>query len=116
MSDIGGESASAAAAPEASRDEHAEVERLRAEVERLRSEKAGAAVRRRRIGWRTPVATVLIVLGCVLAPLSVLGVWSANQVSDTNRYIENIEPLIHNPAIQNALADNVTNQITSHTT
>ncbi len=114
MSDIGGESASAAAAPEAGRDEQAEIDRLRAEVEQLRSEQAKAAVRRRRIGWRTPVATLLIVLGCVLAPEAVLGVWSANQVSDTSRYIENIEPLIHNPAIQNALADNVTNQITSH--
>jgi len=113
LSDVGGESASAAAAPEAGRDEQAEIDRLRAEVEELRSQQA-SKVRRRRIGWRTPVATLLIVLGCVLAPLSVIGVWSANQVSDTNRYIENIEPLIHNPAIQNALADNVTNQITSH--
>ena len=113
MSDMGGESASAAAAPEASHDQQAEIDRLRAEVEQLRSQQA-SAVRRRRIGWRTPVATLLIVLGCVLAPVSVLGVWSANQVSDTNRYIANIEPLIHNPAIQNTLADNVTNQITSH--
>ena len=60
------------------------------------------------------MATLLIVLGCVLAPEAVLGVWSANQVSDTSRYVANIEPLIHDPAIQNSLADNVTNQITSH--
>jgi hypothetical protein len=57
---------------------------------------------------------VLIVVGCVLAPLSVLGVWSANQVSDTSRYIANIEPLIHEPAIQNALTDKITGQITGH--
>jgi len=57
---------------------------------------------------------ILIVLGCVLAPLSVLGVWSANQVSDTSRYIANIEPLVHNPAIQNALTDKITLQVTSH--
>ena len=111
MSDMGSESASAA--PEASGDEQAEIDQLRAEVEELRKQQAGKG-RRRRIGWRAPVATLLIVLGCVLAPLSVIGVWSANQVSDTNRYIANIEPLIHNPAIQNALANNVTNQITSH--
>ena len=59
------------------------------------------------------MATVLIVLGCLLAPVSVLAVWSANQVSDTSRYIANIEPLIHDPAIQNALTDKVTNEITS---
>ena len=52
-------------------------------------------------------------IGCILAPLSVIGVWTANQVSDTNRYIANIEPLIHDPAIQNALTDKVTTAITS---
>ncbi len=112
---MGSESGPATAGPGHSLDDLAEIERLRAEVKQLRSEQAAkAAVRRRRIGWRTPVATLLIVLGCVLAPEAVVAVWSANQVSNTNRYIENIEPLIHNPAIQNALADNVTNQITSH--
>ena len=113
MTDIGDKSASAAENPEPSHDEQAEIDRLRAEVEQLRSKQA-STVRRRRIGWRAPVATILIVLGCVLAPVAVLGVWSANQVSDTSRYIANIEPLIHDPAIQNALTDKVTNQITSH--
>ena len=113
MTDTGDKSASAAASPDPSHDQQAEIERLRAEMEKLRSERAKAA-RRRRIGWRAPVATLLIVLGCVLAPVSVLAVWSANQVSDTSRYIANIEPLIHDPAIQRALTDKVTNQITSH--
>jgi hypothetical protein len=93
--------------------EAAENERLRAETAQLRSQQNGA-VRRRRISWRTPIAIVLIVVGCVLAPLSVLGVWSANQVSDTSRYIANIEPLIHNPTIQNALTDKITLEITGH--
>jgi hypothetical protein len=30
----------------------------------------------RRRGWRTPVAAVLIVAGCVLPPLSVAAVWT----------------------------------------
>ncbi len=93
--------------------EAAENERLRAETAQLRSQQSGA-VRRRRISWRTPIAIVLIVVGCLLAPLSVLGVWSANQVSDTSRYIANIEPLIHNPTIQNALTDKITLEITGH--
>ena len=50
-------------------------------------------------------------IGCILAPLSVIGVWTANQVSDTNRYVANIEPLIHDPAIQNALTDKITTAI-----
>jgi hypothetical protein len=66
---------------------------------------------RRRRGWRTPVAALLIVVGCVLAPLSVVAVWTANQVSDTSRYVANVEPLIKNPAIQNALTNKLTSEI-----
>src|ERR1700691_5934279 len=66
------------------------------------------------IGWRAPVAVVLIFLGCLLAPISVLGVWGANQVSNTDRYVANMEPLVHEPAVQNALTDKITAQITSH--
>src|SRR5205814_4250516 len=66
---------------------------------------------RRRRGWRTPVAVLLIVAGCVLAPLSVVAVWTANQVSDTSRYVANVEPLIKDPAIQNALTDKLTSEI-----
>jgi len=92
--------------------ERAEVERLRAEVNDLRTRQA-AATGRRRFSWRTPVAVFLIVIGCALAPDAVLGVWTANQVSDTSRYVANVEPLVHNPAIQNALTDKITNEITS---
>jgi hypothetical protein len=92
-------------------EERAELERLRAEVAQQHGQEKA---RRRRLGWRAPVATVLIVIGCVLAPVSVLGVWAANQVSNTDRYVANIEPLIHDPAIQNALTDKITIQITQH--
>jgi hypothetical protein len=93
-------------------DEPAEPDQLRAATAEPHDGQAGR--RRRRGRWRAPVAVVLIVLGCVLAPVAVIGVWTANQVSDTNRYIANIEPLIHEPAIQNALTDKVTTAITSH--
>ena len=112
MSDVGSEPAAAASDGELSQDERAELERLRAIAAEAESQGTGKA-RRRRMSWRTPVAIVLIFLGCVLAPVSVLGVWAANQVSDTGRYVANVEPLIHDPAIQNALTDKITNQITS---
>ena len=120
MSDSDGEPGPVAEDPEPSPDEHAEPSPdehadlspdERTELERLRAERKGQK-RRRRLGWRAPVATVLIVIGCLLAPISVVAVWTANQVSDTNRYIANIEPLIHDPAIQNALTDKITVQIT----
>ena len=63
--------------------------------------------------WRAPVAAVCIVLACVLAPVSVLGVWAANQVSNTDRFVANMEPLIHEPAVQNALSARITAEIDS---
>jgi len=41
----------------------------------------------------------------------VVAVWTANQVSDTSRYVANVEPLIKDPAIQNALTDKLTSEI-----
>jgi hypothetical protein len=100
--------------------EHAELERLRTEVAELRAraQKQGAAPPPRPAGaargrWRTPVAAVAVVLGCLLAPVSVLGVWAANQVSNTDRYVANMAPLIHDPAIQKALSARITDEITS---
>src|SRR6516165_4378434 len=90
--------------------DRAELERFRTEAAQLRRQRSGNK-RQRSGGWRTPVATLLIVVGCLLTPVSVLAVWTANQVSDTDRYVANIEPLIHDPAIQNALTDKVTTAI-----
>ena len=58
--------------------------------------------------WRTVVASVLIVLGCVLAPLSVLGVWARSQVTDTDRYVETMAPLASHPDVQEALTNRIT--------
>jgi len=104
-----------AAASDAARpgeDQEAELERLRMENAKLRQQ-AGAG-RRRHVSWRAPVSLVLIVLGCILAPVAVIGVWAGNEVSDTGRYVATVEPLIHDPAIQNYLAGQITTQITSH--
>ena len=93
-------------------DERAELERLRAENAELHD---GGAARpsRRRFSWRAFFATILIVLGCVLAPISVVGVWAGNQITDTGRYVATVQPLIDDPAIQNVLTDRITNEITS---
>ncbi len=65
------------------------------------------------MGWRGPLATLLIVLGCVLAPISVIAVWSANQVSNTDRYVANVSPLIREPAIRNAVTDKISTAISN---
>jgi hypothetical protein len=106
---------SAAANSELSPDERAELERLRAEKAELGGQEAAATgtARKRRFSWRTPVSIVLIVLGCILGPVAVLGVWAGNEVSDTGRWVATVEPLIHDPAIQAVLTDKITKEITA---
>src|ERR1019366_8977794 len=101
FSDRGGEPGPAAADPGPGQKD---------EQDELRGQRAGP-VRRRRLGWRTLVATILIVIGCLLAPVSVLAVWAANEVGNTDRYVATMEPLAHNPAIQNALTDKITTRL-----
>jgi hypothetical protein len=93
----------------------------RAEPERLRTENAGQpaappAARGHPGGrrWRPVVATLLIVVGCVLAPLSVVAVWTRNQVTNTDRYVATVAPLARDPAIQQAIADQVTAQVLTY--
>jgi hypothetical protein len=101
-------------------EERAELERLRAEVASLRAEARraqtaprdpAAAGRAGRQRWRTIVAVLLIVLGCVLAPLAGVAVWARNQVTNTDRYVATVAPLAEDPAIQQAITDQITAQV-----
>jgi hypothetical protein len=108
-------------APAASDHGGAEVERLRAEVASLRSRlqqqnqpdkgRVATAERTGRQRWRTILAALLIVVACVLAPLSVVAVWTKNQVTNTDRYLRTMAPLASQPAIQRALADRITAKV-----
>jgi|1186.fasta_scaffold13358_2 hypothetical protein len=98
-------------------DERAELERLRTELTQLRAESAsvppqrGGTTRAPRRWWRRIAATVLIVLSCLLAPLSVVAVWARSEVTDTDRYVDTVAPLAHDPAIQHAVTENLTNVV-----
>jgi hypothetical protein len=108
-----------------SADERAELERLRTEVANLRSQVSAAPAaapeqptvpppsRPRRQRWRSVVATLLIVVGCILAPLSAVAVWSKNLITNTDRYVTTVAPLARDPAIQNAVANKITTEIFS---
>ncbi len=112
MSTIGGEPGPATEGRELSPDERAELELLRAETAKRRDQGTGAT-RRRRFHWRTFVSILLIVLGCIIAPVAVIGVWAGDEVSNTGVWTATVEPLIHEPAIQNVLTDKITDQVTS---
>jgi hypothetical protein len=57
---------------------------------------------------RRVIVVVLVVIGCVLAPISVIGIWARNTLLDSDQYVETVAPLADDPAIQEALADRVT--------
>ena len=107
--------------PSLNEDERAELERLRVENTALRSQmRSGGVIAEgraagprpgRRQRWRTIVASLLIVVGCVLAPLAGVAVWARNQVTNTDRYVATITPLARDPAIQAAIADQITAQV-----
>lgn len=101
-----------------STDEQRELTRLRAQVaaleaERraLEAERAAAPHVRRGARWRTVGATIVIVLGCLLAPLSVVAVWLDSQVTDTDAYVETVAPLIEDPRLQEAMAQRITTEV-----
>src|SRR4051812_37142645 len=83
-------------------DERDELIRLRHQVAAL---SAAAPPPRRRFRWRSFTAVVLIVLGCVLAPVAGVSVWVHNQVSDTDRFVRSIGPLVDDPDVQSALTN-----------
>ena len=60
------------------------------------------------------LSIVLIVLGCVLAPVAGVAVWTSNQVSDTERFVRSVSPLIDDPDVQTRITDRVTATIFEH--
>src|SRR5215467_10083991 len=64
--------------------------------------------------WRRALVAVLIVVGCILAPLSALSVWMKSALLDTDNYVATVAPLAHNPKVQDALADRITTALTQN--
>jgi hypothetical protein len=65
-----------------------------------------ASGKRRYKHSKTVVA--LLVIACVLAPIAGTSIWIKNQVTKTDRYVRTVKPLASDPAIQAAIAANVT--------
>ena len=97
-------------------DERAELERLRAEIATLRERtvpgtEPAPAPRPPRYGWRWAAVALLTVLVAVLAVLSVTARFVRSEILDTDRYVTTVAPLGANPAIQNEIANSVTDEI-----
>jgi hypothetical protein len=105
--------------PSGAEQQTSEVEQLRARVVELEAELEAAEGQeatvtgepgRRSAGWAV-LSVVLIVLGVVLAPVSVASVWAKATLSDTDRYVATVAPIAQDPGVQKALADKITTVI-----
>ncbi|WP_309500620.1 hypothetical protein [Streptomyces shenzhenensis] len=87
-----------------------DVRELRARVAALESARA----RPPRHHVRSLLAVILILVGCLLAPLAVVASWAADQVGDTDRYVSTVAPLASDPDVQDAVANRATDALMSH--
>ncbi|MET9730885.1 hypothetical protein ABZZ79_09535 [Streptomyces sp. NPDC006458] len=87
-----------------------ELEHLRARIAALEAERLPP--RHHRV--RAFFSAVLIFLGCVLAPLSLVAAWTSSIVGDTSRYVDTVAPLASDKDVQNAVANRVTDAVMQH--
>src|SRR4051812_30400701 len=102
----------------ASEDLRARIATLEAENEALRDHTQatpavlGPSATRRRSGrWRAVVAVVLILFGCLLAPVAVVAGWAKVTLTDTDRFVATYAPLARDPAVQAYVVDQAVNVI-----
>ncbi|WTW97968.1 hypothetical protein OG216_33580 [Streptomycetaceae bacterium NBC_01309] len=81
----------------------------RAELDRLRKRSSGRVKR----SVRTAGSTVVLMLACLLALLSVVAVWADDVIEDTDTYVATVAPLAHDPAVQSAVTNRVTSALSS---
>ncbi|MGW3262839.1 hypothetical protein [Streptomyces sp. NPDC001056] len=95
------------------RPDRSELDDLRARLAALEAERNGrrATGSRARRRPASALAAVLLVLGCLLAPLAVVATWAADLVGDTDRYVATVAPLASEPAVQDAAANRVTDAL-----
>ena len=76
-------------------------------------EVAAPGPRRRSGWWRTVVAAVLVAVAALLAPAAVVASWAHDVVGNTDRYVQTVGPLAHDPAVQDAVVERITREVFS---
>ena len=76
------------------------------------STKASEPTERRKPGrGRRMLVALLVILGCVLAPLSLIAVWTRNTLLNTDNYVSTVAPLATNQDVIDAVATRLTARI-----
>ncbi|MER7821531.1 hypothetical protein BCL76_11094 [Streptomyces sp. CG 926] len=89
-----------------------ELAALRARVAVLESEAARRPPPKHRM--KSLLSAVLIIIGCVLAPLGIVASWTSSIVGNTDRYVSTVAPLASDPDVQAAAANRVTAALMEH--
>jgi hypothetical protein len=66
-----------------------------------------SSVRRGHRVW----STILIVVASILTPITIVALFVNTQLTDTNRYVQNVAPLSRNPAVQSFVADSISGSL-----
>lgn len=90
----------------------AELERVKAERDRLEAEvETLEAPKRHRL--RRIFTPILVVLAVIVFTVTVPAAWGARTVLNTDRYVATVSPLAEDPAVQNAIAARLTDEVFS---
>jgi len=84
----------------------------RAELDKLRAAEAGRTHRVAHTA-RWIAACVVLVVASLLAGVAVIASYVRNQVLDTETYVQTVTPLVQDPAVRDAVAHRLTNEIVS---
>lgn len=68
----------------------------------------------RRDWWRVVVSVVLITLGAIAAPLSVVGSWVNTSLTSTDTFVATYGPLSQNPEVQSFVSGQIVDAIGEH--
>lgn len=63
---------------------------------------------------RAALATALILIGVILAPVAVVSTWAHHQLTDTAYFVDTFAPLAQEPAVQDMVADEAVAAIEAH--
>jgi hypothetical protein len=67
--------------------------------------------RRRGSRSRSVLVVVLVVLTCISMLVAIVGLWARRNVLDTNRFVDRVDALAADPAVQEALAVRLTDEL-----
>lgn len=61
--------------------------------------------------WRRVASSICIILGVLIAPISIGGHWASTHITDTDGFVDTLGPLAENQGLQDLVAEQVTASI-----